>query len=211
MNDLSQGAEHTDASRLPYTNEHDVTKNVSKSGLTWKKILIVGLIVVCFSGIAYWVLPRMKSNPPNLTEMPTIEETKKDTALIIDTGNLTREDSLIHIPISINTGVNSVSAVEVHVRISPIPKKIISIKPDTFFPNAQVLDSSVDQTTGIVSLIVGSSKPMSGTGTLATITIQNEQNSLLGTTLTFTGRTRAAATDEKNTVIKELLAGTISK
>lgn len=145
---------------------------------------------------------------PTPQQLP-VSETVKDTILTIATQEASSTATRISVPITIDTGENSITAVELHLTFSPIPNNIISLLPSTFFPSPAILQNDVNQASGTATLVVGSTVPKRGNGTIAVITL-NKQAMPSDIQIRFSQNTRVAAINEKGSVIKNLISGTLS-
>lgn len=105
-----------------------------------------------------------------------------------------------NLSVAIDTGVNTVTAAEVHVTYDPQIVQAQSVSPGGFLP-VVLLPASTDNTTGKVSITVGSqpTDPKQGTGTLATITFK--ALSAGNANITFSAQTKAAGVGEQGDVL----------
>lgn len=190
------------------SNIKPVTQDEAPKIKRWKGVIVLCLLVALIGGISYWSFMNKRAQAPLPSDQTVEPQTKKDTTLTIATDEASRSSSMTTIPITIDTGENSVSAVELHITFSPIPKQIISLQPSTFFANPTILKNDIDQASGTATLILGSLTPTQGEGIVGIITLRNQtpQNTIQ---ISFTEKTRAAAINEKDSVIKELISGSL--
>lgn len=99
-----------------------------------------------------------------------------------------------NINLLIDTGANTVSAVEFTLKFDPKILEIQSASPAGFFQNPTVFNSKLDKQQGFLNYAIGSFTPKSGNGNLMTIVINAK--SLGQTQITFSGETKVAGKGE---------------
>ena len=166
-------------------------------------ILIVSALFITGAG-----LYRVNHKKPNVVKKIT-SETLKDTELFFGLVESVRRESRVSFPIHIQTGANTVSAVELHIRYDPKLLNNVTIEPGRFFQNPTVLAQSVNSDTGVALLIIGTLSPRRGDGVIAIFHATTAATLSSAMTLSFDPATQVAALGENETVVKSTTDATI--
>lgn len=175
-----------------------------------KKLLAVALIttlVIGAVGVRFW---QTRSSQRQIApEEPTPPATRQDTTLIIAAAAATVSGSLVEVPVTIDTGQNTVSVVELHLAFDPAVLSSVQMNPGSFFTDPTILQSAVDKEAGTVTYILGSLAPRQGTGIVA---ILKARFTAAGetTAISFLPTTQGAAIGEPANVVRQTIGGTLT-
>lgn len=184
-------------------------------------LVIVGIILLIAITSALWLFARGKQKgqvdlEPMTSELEQIEETDQlapasfqDTILFFTTPLSVTSGKKIALPISIDTGDNTVSAVQLKLQYDPRVLSQVTIEPGQFFDNPSVLQSLLDQSRGIVLFVLGSLKPKQGSGQIVILKATIAPGAAGETTISFAPETEAAAINELGNVLKQAEAITL--
>lgn len=128
---------------------------------------------------------------------------RKDTTVSFEPVGSVRVNTQYAFPIGIQTGTNTVSAVELHVRYDPQYFADVTIEPGPFFDNPAVLSKEINASEGTALLTIGTLTPRQGEGVIATLQAVTAATATQSTTFSFGPGTRAAAVGEQGNVIRQ--------
>ncbi len=189
------------------TPESTTLPTPSRSGIKWLVAVLV-IVAVGFIVKTTFFSNNQISNESTVEETQPVKVTKRDTVLSIAVKEAVSGSQSTTIPVLIDTGENTVSAIELHIAMNPYKKQTVKVTSGSFFASPTILENTFDKETGVTKLVIGSLSPKKGTGILALLEITS-----LGvkteTEISITNDTKAAALGEESTVVKELQSGTI--
>lgn len=184
----------------PSPSSEDLTEitEVQKPKRRWWVVVAIPLGIFVLLGIGFYPLIQTTAPTPTPKPTPILQESNASTVLSVDSDNATSTPLLVSVPITINTGKNTVSAVELHLSFDPQKSKNASVSAGAFFTDPTILKNEVDQTNGKITFILGSLTPKQGTGVVAILSLEP-----VGTiTLAIDPETKVAAIGEKENVLK---------
>lgn len=138
------------------------------------KIIIAGLIII-FIALALWVFSRNRGTGTRTNNtaatfpsaFPTQTELKKGTTLNFNPQKFTlKPQERFNVDVVLNNPGNQISGVDLKIIYDPGMLILSTPTPGNFFTNAVILDNTVDNKRGLVSVSLGSSTPASKSGTL---------------------------------------------
>lgn len=168
-------------------------------------LLIAAIGTYLYKGYIFSPKDQQAGTPPDTTN--TQSESHASTTLFIDTENSSVSAGLLKIPIAIDTGENSVSAVELHLTYDPKLLAGVSILPGGFFSNPIIMNKIIDQAKGTIIMTVGSLAPNQGAGTLASISASPAKGALI--TIGIDPKTKVAAIGENGSVLTNARDGSV--
>lgn len=177
------------------------------------KNLPLVLIVFCIVlGLIAWKYTSAPAREPDTEEVTSGQVQLRQTTLTIDASQVSAsggDTRTYSVPIVIDTGSNTVSAVDLFFDIDPASVISAEVTPGAFFAEPTVLRSTIDTEQGHVVFTVGSLTPVQGVGTVALFswTVPGDQHGSLG--ITFTDKTQVAAIGETGTVLKSAQGATV--
>lgn len=141
--------------------------------------LILGLIILTLVLLSVALTPLFKKSPEVPTQPSPEGATATPTPPAYTTINLSPNPVTISqtgtVDVVIDTKINEVTAVQLEVAYDPAYITAVSLKPGSFFPSPVELLNTIDKETGRITYALGitpAQSPVSGTGTVATITFQ---------------------------------------
>lgn len=173
------------------------SKPLKPMGAIWGVLAIVlaaaGLFVVF--GNSVWQKLAEMSGASRLG-VPVALSPNRDTVLTIaPQGTGVRVGSTVTIPITIGTGKNTVTGVELALRYDASKIRINGIAVGDFFQSPAILQNNIDNQKGIANYSLGSLSAKQGNGILFTISVTPKADAA-STTIAFTPDTNVAAMDE---------------
>lgn len=138
------------------------------------KIIIAGLIII-FIALALWFFSHSRSTSTGAKNIgitlpsafPTQIELKKGTSLNFNPQKFTlKPQERFNVDVVLSNPGNQVSGVDLKIIFDPGMLILSTPTPGNFFINAVILDNTVDNKRGLVSVSLGSSSPASASGTL---------------------------------------------
>ncbi len=181
------------------------------NGSIWGILLIVlaaiGLFVI-FGNSVWQKLAEMSGS--SRTSALSVSSPNRDTVLTIapqSTG--ASVGSTVTIPITIGTGKNTVTGVELALRYDASKIRINSIAAGDFFQNPAILQNSIDNKKGLVNYSLGSLTAKQGSGVLLRLSV-TPIAAATKTPISFTGDSKVAAIGEgSQNVLKSESNGTL--
>ncbi|MCX6791768.1 MAG: cohesin domain-containing protein [Candidatus Gottesmanbacteria bacterium] len=173
-----------------------------KLGLLFAKLILFLAVI----GAIVYIVYRFS---PNVGQPMAPSATKKHamTTLSVDAGNARVSGNSLEIPITIDTGGNTVSVVELHLGFDSKLLTGVSIQPGNFFSNPMIIEKTIDTTRGTIVIALASLKPRQGVGSLVTITAIPEQKTSV--TIHIDSKTKIAAIGELGSVLSSTRDGTV--
>ena len=172
-------------------------------------IVLFGVCVV----LSYIVITNLRGNrmkEANQTESaPSVRENTHMFTMLSVLPQSVSKESLIAIPIQMQTGENVVSAVELHISVNPWISGV-SISPGGYFENPTVLQKKIDENAKTIIYTVGSLQAKKGEGTVAMITVPRVPEGVRSIDVQFLPNTKVAAIGETSTVLKQAQGGVIT-
>jgi len=114
------------------------------------------------------------------------------------------------LPISISTGKNKVTAVQLELQYDPSILTNVKVASGSFFPNPEVLLNQIDTNTGRVSYAfdVGfTGKGITGKGIVANVTFSVKKNTLEKTAIVFLPKTLVTAEGTSKSALRLTVNG----
>jgi hypothetical protein len=182
-----------------------------KSGL----LIVIILLFVIAIGVSLFMLYRspryIQQSGENTTtnkEIPAVPASTASTTLFVDVDTATVSTNKLEIPVTIDTGYNTVSVVELQLSYDAKFLSEVSVQPGDFFSNPMIIENTIDSTKGTIVFTISSLTPRQGTGSIAIITgIPAEKSSSI--TLRIESKSRVAAIGELRSVLKNTRDGTV--
>lgn len=153
--------------------------------------LILGLIILTLVLLGVALLPILRQNqttepvPTPTSRKTTLSPTPPAFTTITLSPNPVTLAQTGTVNVIVDTGGNSLTAVQLEIAYDPTYLTNVSIQPGTFFPNPVQLLNTVDDQTGRVTYALGitpAQTPISGSGTVATIMFQRTLSAPAGQT-----------------------------
>lgn len=180
-----------------------VAKSPSK-----KPLIIVSVILCAVVAIGIWLVRQNKSEPDNAQETNQSEtpspEDQKQTTLEVNAAAATISSDLVTVPISIDTGKNTVSAVELHISVEPSAVAGLKVTPGSFFDSPTVLEDKAGDSPGTYIFTIGSLTPRQGSGVIALVSWTKAAGATGNVTVQLDEYTQVAAIGELGTVLKSM-------
>lgn len=151
----------------------------------------------------------LNTKAPIPTPIPT-KEPVEQTALLLGEPNLITTPSSISglkysLPISISTGKNQATAVQLELQYDPQILTSVTVLPGPFFKDPNVLLNQIDTKTGRISYAFGiglMEKGVMGTGIVATLTFEAKLGIAQQTAILFLPKTLVTADEITQSVLK---------
>lgn len=181
---------------------------MSKRTLT----LIVGLIVVILILVLIAVTPREAVAPkptPSLQPTPTPFAA---SSMYLSPNPILLASPSGSFDITIDTGINRVTAVQFKLSYEPTTLSNVVISPGDFFENSVVLIRNVDRIEGVISYAIGmppGGTPKQGQGTVAKVTFRSLLKKGEQTQVDFLPETLVTAEGVSLSVLKSSTGTTI--
>lgn len=165
-------------------------------------LLSVGLIIVA----ARTSLPKQENTPPVSKLNPT-PATKNFTTLIASpSAGLLAVGEEGTFTVVIDTGANSIAAVQLEMVFNPDYISVSNITPLEFFKNQTILLNEVDNKNGSISYALGTTESRSGRGELVTITVVGKKTTGNNSTpMTFLPKTSVGEVGNPASVLKNTI------
>ena len=122
--------------------------------------------------------------------------------------NSTSQKPIYSLPLTIDTGANKVTAVQIELLYDPEVLTHVTISPGRFFTHPLTLLNEMNSTTGRISQAVGinfQSEAVRGQGVVATINFQSKVTDPTTTTIAFLSKTLVTATGVSKSVLKSTI------
>lgn len=131
------------------------------------------------------------------------------TTLVVDGATASVSDTTVSVPILIDTGENTVSAVELHVAADPSTVTGLKVSSGSFFSSPTVLEDKVGDTPGTYIFTIGSLPPRQGSGVVALVSWTKPAGATGAVTVRLAEQTQVAAVGESGTVLKQVTDGVV--
>ena len=181
-------------------------KNNSKPKGIRKTILLIIFLALITLALLYAAISS-KTNNPSPNKMQSVNTEAAQTTLEISP-NLIKDatSSAYKTVVSINTGQNKVTSVQLELSFDPNVLTKVDILPGTFFENPNIFLKTVDEVNGRISYAIGvlpCQDGVSGKGILANIsfsTLPSLKN--ISTTINFEPKTQVSGEDSSVSILK---------
>lgn len=198
-----------------YDNEEKHVSNAPHSQ-RWSLFIFISVGVFVAIGAFMWArwnqskispMSNTSDQAPRVSVTPV--QTGKLTTLSVGNSVKSADASYVSIPIGIDTGLNTVSGVELHIVLSPIPNQIVQFVEGDFFDSSTILKNRYDGANGSITVAVSSITPKQGSGVIGFLQIPISKSQPQSTFVRITENTKVAAVHEEGSVVKELQSNTI--
>lgn len=214
MNRETTDSDHKSADIIDGTPELPASEPVA--GSPKKKYLLYGisaalLLALIFTGVSAVNRRQTQSEAPVDISQQTVP-TPADhrwTTLTVDAAAASVSSTMVTVPIRIDTGDNTVSAVELHVAVDPSTVKGLKVIAGSFFVKPTVLESKSGEAPGTYVFTIGSLAPRQGAGDIALVSWAKTAGSTATVTVRLDPQTKAAAIGESDTVVKQVTDGIV--
>jgi hypothetical protein len=174
---------------------------------TKKTLILIGSLgIITLILLVLALAPNLKLNLPFKTApTPTPYVSPAHTTLDIIQPATSTSSSLMNSDIVINTGTNKVAAVQLEILYTSKTLTQVDIKAGTFFNDPVILSKKIDPLGGRITYILAvglGQKPVSGKGTLATITFSKTAGAAGQAGIVFLPQTGVSASGEITSVLK---------
>jgi hypothetical protein len=147
-------------------------------------ILILILVLVAALLVIVAIQPSQVKNKPVLVT-PKLQPTPvADSTLYISPNPIQMATDSAQAEVFINSGRNSVTAVQLEIAYDPNILTNFTIQPGNFLPSPMVLLNKIDQKNGRITLALGlapAAEPVKGTGLVATISFERNLETNIAT------------------------------
>ncbi len=175
--------------------------------------LIIVLLIVAGGLFALAFMPQKKGTPTIAPPLTAPAPTPvAQTTLLLTPNPLVIASQSASLNVSIDTGTNNATAVQIELSYNPEQVTAIDITPGTFFDNAITLLKNIDQKNGKLSFALATAptaKAIKGTGTVATISFTTAIASGGKTDITFSPKSLVTAEKILTSVLKSATGSTI--
>lgn len=199
---IEEPGESTELGSTEPKIEQNETPVVIAAGTKKTLILIGGLALVTLILLILALAPSFKFDLKT-TLKPAAIASPAHTTLVLNKPVATA--TVWNSDIAISTGSNKVAAVELDILYNPQILTNVDIKPGSFFKDPAIVLKTIDTKAGIIKYVIGAGlgqKPISGKGTLATISFTKVTGANQQTALTFLPETAVSASGEVISVLK---------
>lgn len=190
-------------------------ENVSTSHPRRRYTVFVFAAVVLIGGIVAGFMltkpsPSTESVPPSVSETGGTQLPQTGGAtLSFGQATVASDGADIAVPVTIDTGGFTVSAVEIGVQVDPSVASPTRFEPGAFFRSPQILAQKIDAAAGTLEVSIGSIEPMATNGTIGSIHFRLSPSASETLTLQFTKDTHVAATGETRDILLEKQSGSV--
>lgn len=167
--------------------------------------LIITLIFVT-AGLFWLALTNQYSQPPQPKIIQTPAQPTAQTILTFENPSMNPvSNSGFSLPITITTGKNTVTAVQLDLAYDPKLLTNVAIQKGTFFTEPVILLNNIDSKTGKISFALGinpNERGVNGEGVIATLTFQTKSKIPEATNIYFFPKTLVTAEGIEQSVLK---------
>lgn len=169
---------------------------MKKKTSSWLAALVLATLVI--AGAVLINLRSYLPSQPKEAKTTILAETTLAFAVIPPA----KAGSVVSVPVQIDTGQNTVSAVQLVINYDPKVLENVSLSVGQFLPQVTVLQNKIDVDKGVVNYALGSLRPQKGNGELVVFRARVKSSAPKQTEITLGEGTEAAAIGERGNVLK---------
>lgn len=171
-------------------------------------VYVIGAVLFLIIAVMFGVTKQKNTQLVTVVATPSPVDHRL-TTLAVDAQAATVSSNLLTVPITIDTGENTVSAAELHVSVDPSNVKGLKVLQGSFFSSPTVLENKAGDTPGTYVFTIGSLTPRQGAGVIALISWIKTSEAVGSVAVRLDPTTQVAAIGETGTVLKNVTEGVV--